>query len=625
MSVYRQDLDVLKGLAILAVVLYHLGILKSGYLAVDLFFVINGFLIVPSVIRQLWNNEFSYFKFLKKRLVRILPLVLLASIVCLGVGSFGLLPDPYEKLADSVIASNVLSENIFSFLNCKNYWNATNDYKPLMHMWFLGILFEFYVVFPLLMMVFNKCIRKKSILTEESYYKKISIFLSVLCGISFLSYINPFMFGLDRNIAEGIRFYWIQNRFFELGLGGLVALNASRLTCLNRFSWQSIASFFCLFGVICIGLATFDIHNLGVHHQVTGVPSEFGNGLLLSSQPLLLLTVLFSCIVVVQDNTKNTVIAAICRNRGLTQLGKMSLSIFVWHQIIVAFYRCYVSNELSVPFVLLYLVAVLVLSWVTWMFVEQKVRDCRASWIAMISAEVLSCAAAFYLFLNAGVIRPVPELDIPDIQYAHRNMHPEYCDRIFKYDKDFPEADGLPNVLVIGSSFARDFSNVLLESSYGEKIHLSYIYVGYLPNLKPNSTVISRIQKSDYIFVTSGKADVPDYLWENVRDKSKVYGLGTKNFGQNNGTIYIHRNEPWYFDQTVEANPDYDAVNAEWREQWGTDHYFDFIEAARTDDNRIRVFTPDHKFITQDCSHLTRGGAQFYAGVFDFDRVFNNR
>lgn len=85
-NMYRQDLDVIKGISIIAVVLFHIGLLKSGYLGVDAFLVINGFLIIPSVIKHFQQSSFSFFEFMMKRIVRLLPLVVIASVVALNIG-----------------------------------------------------------------------------------------------------------------------------------------------------------------------------------------------------------------------------------------------------------------------------------------------------------------------------------------------------------------------------------------------------------------------------------------------------------------------------------------------------------------------------------------------------------
>lgn len=622
-SEYRRDLDVFKGLAILAVVFYHLGILKSGYLAVDLFFVINGFLIIPSVCRRIQNNEFSYWGFLKKRMIRFLPLVLIASTVCLLVGGWGMLPDDYENLSLAVIASNLMSGNILSSMTSKNYWNALNDYKPLMHVWYLGVLFEFYILFPLIMMFFNKVVRRNKAQTELSegqYTKKVNILLITLCVISILCYLNPFTFGINPHTAEGLRFYWLQNRFFELGLGGLVGLNMSSLSGLSRYKWISPVSLLALFGVICIGLLTFDINHIGSHILVVGSATEYGTNLILPPQVLLILTVLLSCLAVAQNHTKNPLSRYVFDTRPLAFVGKMSLSIFVWHQIFIAFYRYYYTNEISWLSLLVYLAVVFAVSVVTYFFVEQKIKSSKAAWISVAAAEVLTCAAAFVVYMHAGVIRDVPELDISK-SAVHRSMHAEYCDRIYKYNKEFSEDDNRIKVLVIGNSFARDWANILFESEYKDKIELSYIYSNYNLEKLNEKEHLNRIKDSDYIFLFAQKSTVPDYVWQNAGNKNNIYGIGTKNFGQNNGSIYRHRHEPDYFKMTVASNPEYEKLNALWKEGWGS-HYIDFIEKVRTEDGRIRVFSDNHKFISQDCEHLTQSGAQFYASVLDIRGIF---
>ena len=197
------------------------------------------------------------------------------------------------------------------------------------------------------------------------------------------------------------------------------------------------------------------------------------------------------------------------------------------------------TNEISLLFLVIYLAAVLGISFVTWRFVEEKTniskgtpkpRTSRFIWSAIGIAEILTCAAAFALYMNAGVIRDVPELDIKRTE-VHRNMHAEYCDRIYKYNRDFSAANDRIRVLVIGNSFARDWGNILLESEMKDRIELSYIYTDYRLTELDEKKHVSRIQQSDYIFVFAAKPDVPGYLWQNARHPDNVYGIGTKNFG----------------------------------------------------------------------------------------------
>lgn len=218
MIMYRQDLDALKGIAIIAVVLFHMGLLKSGYLGVDTFFVINGFLVVPSVIRKINQSDFSFFSFMEKRIVRLLPLIVLASAVALGLGYFLMLPDHYENLAQSVVAGNLMSENILSAITTKNYWDVVNEYKPLMHLWYVGILFEFYLVFPILML----CAKNIAKTLKQDERKWMINTLCICCLLSLVLYLLP-------NVSVGDRFYYLQYRFFEIALGGIISLYIHKL------------------------------------------------------------------------------------------------------------------------------------------------------------------------------------------------------------------------------------------------------------------------------------------------------------------------------------------------------------------------------------------------------------
>ena len=212
-KVHRKDIDLLKGLAILAVVLFHMHICPSGYLGVDVFFVINGFLIVPSVVKNVANGQFRFFGFLEKRLVRLLPLLLLVSALSLAVGYMGMLPDEYENLSQSALATNLFFNNVLSSIVTKNYWIVANDYKPLMHTWYIGILFEFYIIFPIIVMMV-KWISGK---LHFSFHKYVVIAILSISILSFILYLMP-------SVSIGDKFYLIYYRFFELTFGGLAGM-----------------------------------------------------------------------------------------------------------------------------------------------------------------------------------------------------------------------------------------------------------------------------------------------------------------------------------------------------------------------------------------------------------------
>ena len=580
---YRKDLDALKGIAIIAVVLFHIGLLKSGYLGVDAFFVINGFLVVPALYKKIVGGGFSYFGFMEKKMLRLMPLVVIASFVCLLIGFIGMLPDNYENLAESVIASNIFSENILSAITTKNYWDVSNDYKPLMHLWYVGILFEFYLILPLLMMVFKKVASWCRLDSEKGMMH----FLGVLFVVSLLLYLLPFG-------KESDKFYFIQYRMFELLLGGLIGLNISRLKANGggySTGLQWITSVLLIFVLISSLFA-----------------KDAETGLIQSKAVLLILTVVLTGVFIINDNAQSKVF----NSSLLAYFGKRSYSIFIWHQVLLAFYRYFISNQITVWFVILFLAVVVGISELSYRFIEQKVMISHKSFAAWIVAAILICIPSGWIYLHAGVVRDVPEQNI-SFDNVHLGMHAEYCDRVYKMDNDFESIDKI-KVLAVGNSFTRDFVNCLLESVYADSVEVSYVYSW-------NEKYVGRVKEADYIFCLGPKLEVPLYVWDNVKEGAEVWGIGTKSFGESNGIVYAKRNSSDYLNTTIEMEAGVYERNEEWSKQWGT-NYINFVQMAAMDDRKVRVFTEEGKFISQDCRHLTKEGAQWYGKKIEWEKVF---
>ncbi len=602
MSVYRKDLDIIKGFAILAVVLYHIGIAPSGYLGVDVFFVINGFFIVPKVLTSIAEGSFKFFPFLEKRVIRLLPMMLLATAIVLSVGFYGMLPDDYENLCESVVAANCLSGNILGSITAKNYWDVWNEYKPLMHTWYIGILFQFYLFLPLLLMLLRCVTQKLNIAFEKSAV----IVIVTLTAISFVLYLSP-------SIATGNKFYLLPCRFYELAVGGLAGLYIINKREGVPFK-NNIVSFICiiaLLAIMLVGTCFAKSKNID-YNLVDG--SEIVSAPILPQGVYLIATVTLSYILVSFYNINSMFFSILNKVRIFGVVGIMSYSIYMWHQPILAFYRYYYSTDMNALFILSFIICVLTLSYLTYNVVEKKVLvNMKTRFICLLSLLVIN-GIAFAIYLNAGVVRDVPELEITKDE-AHRNIFAEYNDRIRQFDKNFEICQGKINVLCIGNSFARDWCNILLESNYADKINLSYS-----SNIQEYD--IDRIKLSDFIFYFGYKEDVPLLVKDNVSIDTEVWGIGTKNFGDCNGQIYVKRKSPDYFSQTVRINPNFFKINDMLRAQW-EDKYVDLLQKAMTRDSSVVVFSDDHLLLSQDGRHLTHGGAKFFAKKIDFAKIFD--
>lgn len=585
-------LDVLKAIAIIAVVLYHSGFISYSYLGVDLFLVINGYLITKSLSRRILigrsgvcNTVFrDYYEFEVGRIVRLLPVLLVAGIVCMALGYWVMLPDDYENLSESVVATNLFANNILAAITTKNYWDVVNEYKPLMHTWYVGLVMQFYLVYPVLFFLAR--------LDKKNPKRTLLVMISTLTLVSLLTY-----FGTD-DIAH--RFYFLPSRFFEFAVGGIVAL-----TWTPKEGEKSCHSWFVY---VCYVLL---LVLMAMKKEV--IPASFK----------LIVVVVLSAVLVMADNVLENRITA---NAYLAKIGAASYSIFVWHQILLAFYRYTISSHFTVISYTLFLVAVALLSWITYNYVEQK----TIVWLKEKKSKMLFYTFTIFLFLGltgfagfiykkGGVVRDVPELYINKNEHVN---HKAYNDKIYALDKPF-ETDKL-HWLVVGNSFGRDFANVILESPIADSVEVTYIYVADF-NMPKYS---ERFASADRVFLSSLGATQETVNELELVCKSNEFSIdnlvivGTKNFGASNGQFYVKRNRPDYYDQRTEMEAGYLERNEEMKDLYG-DRYLDLIGLVIDEKGTMPVFTPDHHFVSQDCRHFSQGGAIWFSKLIDWNKYIN--
>ena len=570
---YRQDIDILKGLAIIAVFLYHAGYCKSGYLGVDVFLVLSGYLVIPKILCQIEEGQFGYLSFLEKRLFRLLPLVLLVSGVVLAIGYWVMLPGDYLYLSEETVAASVFANNILQSITTQNYWAAIY-HKVLMHTWYLGVLFQFYVLFPLLMLLMRRWMKQA---------------LVVMTLLSLLLYLLP----ID---TIGDKYYLLPYRFFEITVGGLLAMTSRKSSSSLSFLSLGLLLFMIFFGAFTAGERSMPYNLVGGTNTIR---ESF-----LPREVLLMLTVLFT-LMFLFFNTEKTRISMIAQqSRVIAPLGRMSLSIFLWHQPIIAFYRYLCADDLSLVVLIMVAALTLLLSFVTYILIERRLRISHASRFGLIISFLLVVGFSLWVYNQGGAVRDVPELDIRK-GAADPKAFERYTDRIYRYDHDFTEDRTRKKILVIGNSFARDFANILLESPDSGNIQLSYHY-------GIEDCPVSRVHDCDRLYFFGWRHQVPDVVWQNLCPGTEVWGVGTKNHGSSNGIYYKNRHKADYFEQRTAIHPDFLAVNRLLREEW-QGKYVDLLSLTLQSDSTVLVFTPDHHFITYDGMHLTPAGTRYYA------------
>jgi len=323
----------------------------------------------------------------------------------------------------------------------------------------------------------------------------------------------------------------------------------------------------------------------------------------------------------------NRMSAIILENKPVVFIGRISFGLYIWHQFLLAYARYFVFLELHFKELFLIFVIAFILSVLTYFFVEQIFRNRnkmsnRAVLTVVAPAIFISLSASGYLYLRHGVIKDIPELEVSKSSIASGNFS-AYNESIEVFrDHDFL-SDTKIKTLVLGDSYGRDFINILLKSKYSENIELSYGY--YNSNysterlLKENKGLLKRAEDADIIFLTdNGGYDIID---GSVFDIEKIWYIGVKGFGEHNtGYFYNYRGKD-YYGQRARVPKSVIEINTRLKTTWG-DHFINILDYIIDENNTVPVFTPRHKFISFDCWHLTRAGAEYLSVFIDRDDDF---
>ncbi len=392
---YRKDIDGLRAYAVLAVVIFHIGSLPNGFLGVDVFFVISGYLITGIIYRKILDKSFSIKEFYIRRTKRIIPLVSFICLVSLILGVKFMLPDDLENLAQSVIATNLFNNNTLQVLTTKNYWDVINELKPLMHTWSLAIEEQYYLFYRFLFLLISK-IKIKLILPV----------LGVLTLISIALFLSPFQ--------DYYKFYLLPFRFFELSLGGISAIILKGKIIKHQFSVYFI--------LMLIFILCFEIN-------------------FVNKNILLILTVL-SCLILISDNKENSVSSFLLENNIVVFIGKISFSVYMWHQLLLAFGRYFLFKEPNIIISLLIIIITFLLSITTYYLIEQpfrnKIKTKNVIW-TLILVFLFTTGISLHIHQKGGVLKDIPELNIKKVD-AKNNIHAKYNDAILELDREFTDS-----------------------------------------------------------------------------------------------------------------------------------------------------------------------------------------
>lgn len=380
-SGYKPFIDGLRAVSILAVVAYHVGIasVTGGFVGVDVFFVISGFLIVSHLLSAVSSGRFSFGEFWARRAMRILPPYLLVLVSCMVVAPFILvLPKELIEFGNQSAYSAVMVVNHY-FLSQQGYFDGASDTKPLLHLWSLSVEEQFYIVAPVLIFLLYKICAKMS-LSYARCFAAFSVF--ALFFISLVLCIELSGGGAGKNYS----FFLMPLRAWEFIAGGVIAFLVPCAKNLHRLILEVLG----LLGSIMIGYAVFSYSGKMIYPSWLAALPVFGAAI----------------VILCGIANPKIVIARVLAAKPLVALGLVSYAWYLWHWPLLTFGRIYNFGERILPFDVSMAAISLLLAWGTYVFVDKNVLSWRKRlvnglrWKHSLVAIIFClpvCAAGFYM------------------------------------------------------------------------------------------------------------------------------------------------------------------------------------------------------------------------------------
>ncbi len=359
---YRPEIDGLRTLAVVPVVLFHAGfqLFSGGFVGVDVFFVISGFLITSIIVKDLEQGTFTLRKFYDRRLRRILPALLFVLLCCIPFAWVWMIPDDFSLFSGSLVATILSVSNVF-FYKQIDYFSPSAEDMPLLHTWSLGVEEQFYLFFPMILLAIWRLSRKRT-------------FVAVLL-ISIVSF--AWAEFAQRSNPMGA-FYLLPSRAWELGAGALAALWVAR----RGQPSSNIAS------LLGIGMIAGPIL---FYNAKTPSPSAY------------ILVPVIGTVLVLLCTGAGTIAHRILTWRPFVAIGLISYSAYLWHQPLFAFARIRMIDHPH-PLVFGVLsVAAFVLAYFSWRFVEAPFRRAGMD-IFKEKRLLIGGAAALVSFVGFGAV-----------------------------------------------------------------------------------------------------------------------------------------------------------------------------------------------------------------------------
>jgi peptidoglycan/LPS O-acetylase OafA/YrhL len=368
---YRRDIDGLRALAVISVVAFHAfpDFVHGGFIGVDIFFVISGFLISSILLKGLAQGTFSFGQFYARRIKRIFPALLLVMAACFAFAWFALFPDEFKQLGRHILAGAGFISNI-ALWNEVGYFDTAAETKPLLHLWSLGIEEQFYILWPVILMLAWR--RRWNLLYVTASCAVLSFLINVV-GIS---------------VAPQATFYSPASRAWELWLGALLASillkPAHGRGALSKVSPNSLATI----GFLLVVAALIFVNKGPRFPGWLALLPTLGATLLIAAGPHAWI---------------NRIVLS---NRLMVWFGLISYPLYLWHWPLLSFAQIIESKTPTTAMRVMIIVASVLLAWLTVKFIERPMRSSQQTRIKvtlLASCMLILGVAGAYVWHGLGL------------------------------------------------------------------------------------------------------------------------------------------------------------------------------------------------------------------------------
>jgi peptidoglycan/LPS O-acetylase OafA/YrhL len=429
---YRPDIDGLRAVAVMVVVLYHLGVgfTKGGFIGVDVFFVISGYLITGIISAEIKSGTYSLLGFYERRVRRLFPALFVVLIFSSGLACILLFPPELEYFGETLVATTTFAANILFYFG-DGYFAGTRETIPLLHTWSLAVEEQFYLLYPLVLAPLLR--RDKGRLCWLIFW--LALLLSFALGIFLMRY--------DQSAA----FFLLPPRAWELLLGCLLALGA--IPELRNEKYRQLAS---IAGLLAILIAAGNVRSATFPGWAALVPCV-------------------GAALVIHSGAKgDTIVCRLLASRYAVFVGLISYSLYLWHWPIIAFYKAHHGVAISKPEMLLLGIASIAAATLSWRYIERPFRQRtifpRRRAVFSAAAVASSCAIGLAVLLltteGLGNRYPASVRRLAAFKYKPdgpmRSGHCFVTNGLFQkpvVDEDCLRLDpGRRNILLVGDSYA---------------------------------------------------------------------------------------------------------------------------------------------------------------------------